>query len=72
MSGPHKRLRAWLAWKGLTVTDGSEQLRCSRTLLSLIANGHRRPGRRVANMIERITAPWPKGPIRASEWDSGS
>ncbi len=69
MKRPHKKLKAWLASECLSVGEAARSLGCSRPLLSMIVNGHRKPGRRVANMIERLTAPWIDGPIRAAEWD---
>ena len=66
---PHERLAAWLLSLGWNDMEAGFRLGCDRSYLPRLRRGERLPGRRLANMIERLSAPWEHGPIRSTEWD---
>lgn len=41
----------------------------SRYHVRRILNGERRPGRAIANAIERVSRVWEHGPLLSEEWD---
>ncbi|MFW5875718.1 MAG: helix-turn-helix domain-containing protein [Myxococcota bacterium] len=69
MDPASKRLSAWMQERGLTLVEAGRMLECSYSYVGHLRSGRRTPSRRVANQIERVTATWPAGPIRAMEWD---
>lgn len=70
-SGPaFDRFRQWVADLGLTHAGVAHRLVCDQSTANRIFHGIRAPSRKVANAIERATADWPSGPIRAVEWDA--
>lgn len=65
---PRERLRQWVTEQGGT-GPAAAIVGCHRTHLShLLADPDRRPGIDVAFAIERATAKWSGGQIRAAEW----
>jgi hypothetical protein len=66
---PQARLRAFIVSIGSNLAAEARVLGCSRPALTNIANGRTLPRRALANGIERRTAEWEGGPIRAAEWD---
>jgi len=46
----------------------AKDLGCSPSMVGHIANKRRVPSLRIANSIERMSAMWEHGPIRAMEW----
>jgi hypothetical protein len=66
---PQSRLRAFVVSIGSNLAAEARLLGCTRQSLTNIANGHTLPRRALANAIERRTAGWDGGPIRAAEWD---
>lgn len=68
MRTPRDRLKAWRKDLDISQEKLAGELGCSQVLVSLIESGHRRPGLAVATAIERLSAAWRWGPIRASEW----
>lgn len=48
-------LREFLFRKRMTVTEFSKQLDCNRSYLSDIMHGSKKPGKRLAKEIERLT-----------------
>jgi transcriptional regulator with XRE-family HTH domain len=67
---PSARLASYRRSSALSGADTAAMLGCSRSAVWLIENQRRRPGRRLALAIERLTADWTEGPIRVSEWDA--
>lgn len=69
MKTARERFQEWLVGKKLTTAEAARRFGCSRTNLSLILNGHSRPGLDLAVAIERATARWRRGgSIRPAEW----
>lgn len=64
------RFATWLAITGWSPIEQSYYLGVDRSHLSRVARGERLPGRRLANVIERLSADWAEGPIRSVEWDA--
>lgn len=67
MPASTRRFRAWVLLVG-GVSPAAEQLGCTKSYVSAIQRGRRRPSLRVATRIEQLTATLPGGPIMASEW----
>ena len=64
---PHKtQFQQWLRDRGTSVTWAAAQLGVNRPHLSMVANGHRKPGRILAKSIERLT----DGQVPATQWDT--
>lgn len=73
--GPHTgqafdRFRRWVREHNLTHGAVAGLLECDQSTAHRVFHGVRAPSRKVANAIERATAKWSGGPIRASEWDA--
>jgi transcriptional regulator with XRE-family HTH domain len=51
----HMTLREYLFFNGLTVKDFAESLDVSRSYISAISFGHKRPGRKLAKAIYLAT-----------------
>lgn len=68
MRTPEERLGDFLAFAGWSRNKLAEKTGTDPAFLYRILRGDRRPGLAFAVAIERITADWPDGPIRASEW----
>lgn len=65
------RFARWLIARGWTSdARAATALDSSVSMIRKIRVGVRAPGRKLANTIERESASWPEGPIRASEWDA--
>lgn len=64
MSAGHDRLRAWKSRRGLSTAQLARALGCARPTLSLILNGHQRPGLVLAAKLEHLT----RGTVRAIDW----
>lgn len=56
-------LREYLFRNRLTVKEFSQRLECSRPHLTEIIHGRRKPGKRLANDIEKLTG----GQVKAAE-----
>ena len=65
-----ERMAQWLAEEGLTMSSLARKLNCTPSHVGHLIARRRKPSRRVANLIERLSAQWPMGPIRSTEWDS--
>lgn len=63
-----RRFARWLEHAKITTALAAQRLGCSRTTVSLILNGHTRPGLELAAAIERETGAWDYGPIYCREW----
>lgn len=68
MSTPHARLDRFITE---TTTPGAiaKLLGVHSTYVWKLRRGLRAPSRKLANLIERHSATWAHGPIRATEWD---
>jgi len=71
MDTPIGRFRAWMEDQGLTHKAAAMRLGCDASYPTHILSGNRRPGLTVAMAIERATATWSGGVIRAEEWLAG-
>ena len=67
-SDARSRFSAWVESVGRK--EAAAILDCHWTYPGLVIRGERVPQRRLAHAIERATASWPTGPIRAEEWDA--
>ena len=67
---PGSRLRDFLASANRPRAQVAKGLGCTRAHLYHLMSGYRTPGLRLALAIERLTADWQHGPIRAAEWDA--
>jgi hypothetical protein len=56
--------------QGITVPEFARLIGCDRSFAWRIVHGKRRPGRRLALVIERATFGWKNGPVRAADWDA--
>lgn len=56
-------LREYLFRNRLTITDFGKKIDCPRAYLSQIVNGHKKPGKRLAKVIEDAT----NGEVTAQE-----
>lgn len=65
---PADRLRAFLLETDLDTSQAAKLLGCTRAYVSLLQTKRRRPSLDVAASIERMTAKWSSGPIRAVDW----
>lgn len=63
-----RRLQAWIAFLGETQREVASRLGCTQGHVSALLLGKRGAGLEVAAAIERESAAWPLGPIRAWEW----
>lgn len=66
---PSRRVMKWIDYEGWNITEAAKRMGIDRTMLSYIVNKRRVPGRKLANILEKHSAHWPDGPIKASEWD---
>lgn len=63
-----ERFKRWYESMPDRVT-AARLLGCDRSYLPQLASGPKTPGRALANAIERETASWDEGVIRAEDWD---
>ena len=63
------RFVQWMTDAEFRAVDLGTELEVHPSYVSHIRAGRRLPSRRVANLIERLSATWSRGPIRAMEWD---
>lgn len=69
LSAP-KRLVFWQLDTDTSSTKLRKLLGCSRTTVSDLRRGLRRPSGVLRVSIERLTADWSQGAIRPEEWDA--
>jgi len=69
MMSTNARLIAWMLDANLRSAHLAKTLQCDRSYVGHLRAGRRKPSRRIANLIERHSATWAHGPIRAAEWD---
>lgn len=65
---PLARFRAWFAHEGRSQAEIAARLGCSQMTVSRLLRGSVPRGLELALAIERESAVWDRGPIRASEW----
>jgi hypothetical protein len=68
MSTPEDRLGEFLQWTGWSRNKLAEKTETDPAYLYRILKGERRPNLAFAVAVERVTAGWPGGPIKAEEW----
>ena len=65
----HRRFADWAKWRGLKTQDEvADVLKCTQVAVSNLMLGARDAGLKLALTIEAVTADWPEGTIRATEW----
>lgn len=62
------RFGLWVAYAEQSLRRLALAWGCDASHLSHLKAGRKRPSLRLACTIEKATADWPEGPIRASEW----
>jgi hypothetical protein len=63
------RVQRWAAACGWSDPQAARLLGTSTSMFRKVRVGTRSPGRKLSLAIERLSATWDEGPIRASEWD---
>lgn len=67
---PNQRFRDWYKWRGFaSQEEAADLLGVRQATISMVLRGAR-VGLDLAVAIERHSATWPDGPIRAAEWVS--
>lgn len=56
--------------RSVVLPDGKRTGGCTDVMVGYITSGKQLPGRQLAHIIERATADWSGGQVRAEEWDS--
>lgn len=68
MSDPRDRLRRWFDAKGWSLREAATQMGCDPSYPGKIIKGLRQPYLELAVLIERLSADWDEGAIRATDW----
>lgn len=64
-----RAMALFIRWSDeIGVVAAARMLGCHKSYVSHFRSGRRRPGLELASKIERATADWKSGPIRATDW----
>lgn len=64
-----RALKLFIKWTDeVGATRAAELLGCDRSFISHVRAGRKKPGLQRAAALERATAKWQHGPIRAVDW----
>lgn len=63
IAGENMNLKDYLYLHRMTVNEFAEKIKCNRCYFSRLINGHVKPGKRLANDIERAT----NGDVKAED-----
>lgn len=68
--GAPGRFGEWVDWLEKSQAEVGDLIGCHQTMVARLMKGGRTPGLGLALRIQELSAEWPEGPIRASEWVS--